>query len=118
MEQRVKTLKIEEERAAKKVETAKKNIIHHENIRKDILINKIHQEEVKNKRENEIENQKKKIEEQHLKTQSFLKNWKSDLAIKNHENKMKLKKEQMKLAFEGHLEQRQGVLNHKFCKKV
>lgn len=116
---RLKTLKMEEDKAWKKVETTKKVITTIENVRKNILSNKIQQEEFKNKKEKEFEDKRQAIINKQNQTKEFLKNWKANLAIKNHEEKLKLKTEKKKIERKVNIEKQEDEeKNKQLCIKV
>ena len=119
LQNKVKALKTEENRALKKIEQAKKNLSHIESVRKDMLASKIFYEENKAKKEKTFEEKKNEINEAKNKTQGFLKSWKISLAQKNHQDKMKLVNERRNIMRKINIEkQEEEEKNKQLCIKV
>lgn len=119
LKNKVKALKTEEEKAIKKIEQAKKNLVNIENTRKNLLENKIYIEEKKYVADKEFESKKVKIAEHKVKKQEFLKTWKISLAQKNHEEKMKLNNEKRNILRKINIDkQEEEEKNKQLCIKV
>lgn len=116
---RLRTLKMEEEKVWKKVESTKKALSTLENARKNVLENKIIQEENKQFKEKEYEKKKTVVIEKTKETKEFLKNWKTNLAVRNHEEQARLKEEKRKIERRINIDkQEEEERNKQLCIKV
>lgn len=97
LKNKVKALKLEEDKAWKKIENTKKAMTKLDNVRKNLLSNKILLEELKSKREKELDEQRRNIQNKFDHTKDFLENWRKKLAWKKNEDKAELKTEKKKI---------------------
>lgn len=93
LENKIKALKIEESRAIKKIDHAKRNLSQFEIVRKNLLSTKIYIEEGKAKQEKGFELNKEKACQQRSKVQKVLKGWWDNRKEKKIAKRVELSKE-------------------------